>query len=280
MNIPVAIEQLDLDPVIYKYRTYSELSVNTFLDSKVYIPSPNEFNDPLDSRMPYRYNQKELTPENIYKKCLLIAKQTYHGLSEEKYQQIAYENQSKNLLFDEEHLEKFDRDVYDNTCRTFGIYSTTPLIDNFLMWSYYSDSHKGFAIGYDTKNLVASNIFGMGGAMLYSNEFPEVPLFPTEEDHHFLSLFLTKWEIWKHENEYRLIHTFKKGKVLEIPKECIAEVVLGVNFPENEKMGFLQRIFNVYPHAKVYQMALLPNTFGLEKKLVFDDNLRMNIRLF
>ncbi|MEJ5962800.1 DUF2971 domain-containing protein [Pedobacter immunditicola] len=270
MNIPVPIEELNVEKIVYKFKNYNTLSVNTLLNNKIYIPSANEFNDPLDSKTPFRYDVEELTEENIYKKCLLISKQSFPSLKEEEHQQNAYDNQKKGLLFDEDHLNKCDIENYNNTCNNFGIFCTTPDINNFLMWSYYSNSHKGFAIGYNTENLIRTQIFGMGGKIIYDNQFPVLPLFPSEKDHHFISLFFTKSDVWDHESEFRFLHIYKNGKELSVPKDVIAEIVLGVNFPENEKIKFMNQINTGFPNAKVYQMELVPLKFNLEKKLIYD----------
>ena len=51
----LSIDNLSLPDVLYKYRQFG----NTFhekalFNQDIYIPSANEFNDPYDSRIPFR----------------------------------------------------------------------------------------------------------------------------------------------------------------------------------------------------------------------------------
>ncbi|RWU10638.1 DUF2971 domain-containing protein [Pedobacter chitinilyticus] len=272
----VPIEELNLPKTIYKFRDYENpYHLRSLLDSEIYIPSVNEFNDPLDSKTPFRYREEDLTEEKIYKKCLSIAKINYPNRSEQEYQQIAYDIQQKSLIIDEEHIEKFDRMNYNQICNDFGVYCLTPEYDNFLMWSYYSNSHKGFCIGYDSSVIIDCGIFGMGGAVRYKNEFPKLPLFPSEDHQLFLDIFFIKWEIWQHEKEFRLLHQYKNGKIQKLPSNAVSEIILGCNFPEKEKHFFLQLIINKIPNAKVFQMELIPCEFGITKKLVYDESLNI-----
>lgn len=273
MDKIVDIKDLELPPVIYKYRDYyNENHISALLNKEIFIPSVKTFNDPYDSRIPFRYRDEDLTEDNIYKKCLQIAQYFYPDYTKEEHQQLAYENQKKGLLNDEEHLEIFDKENYEQTCNEFGIYCVTEDSQNLLMWSYYSNSHTGFCIGYSSKKIVDSGIFGMGGKVNYTNEFPKLPLFPSEEDHPFLDLFYTKWEVWKHENEFRLLHKYKYGQKYDIPDDYIVEIILGCKFAEKEKLPFVEKIIKVFGKVKIYEIELDMKTFGLKKKIVFDGN--------
>jgi hypothetical protein len=278
MNSVSPITDLKLPPVLYKFRDYKDdYHLKSLWSEELYIPSVNEFNDPSDSTTPFRYKEEDLTEDNIYRKCLQIAKLNYPDKKEEEHQQMAFENQRKGLLFDEDHTDKFDRMNYEQTCRDFGVYCLTPKFENFLVWSYYANSHKGFCLGYHTAILVNTEIFSIGGLVDYRKDYPKLPLFPTEQDHLFLNIFYTKWDIWKHEKEYRLIHQYKTGKLQKIPKNAIAELILGCNFPETEKLGFTEKFIKQFPEAKVFQMELVKGKFGLVKKLIYDEKLLLNI---
>jgi len=150
------IDELEVPDVLYKYRDFTNKNHQKALfNSEIYIPSANEFNDPFDSKIPFRYKEEDLTDENIYRKSLEIARKIEKGLSETRYQEIAYEIEHEGLLFDAQHLEQADKRVYDRLCLDYGIYCLTPDVENLLMWSYYGDSHRGFCIGYNSRYLVS-----------------------------------------------------------------------------------------------------------------------------
>ena len=179
----VPIDELDIPEIFYKYRYFNNKHYKRgIFNCEIYIPSANEFNDPYDSQIPFRYKEEDLTDDNIYRKCLEIAKKNTSGLSELQYQEIAYNMQAKELLKDAHHLEKFDEITYKRLCNDYGIFCVTPDALNLLMWSYYADSHKGFCIGYDGKYLAKFGPFKMGGRIAYRNDFPKLPLFLTDDD--------------------------------------------------------------------------------------------------
>ncbi|WP_442780844.1 DUF2971 domain-containing protein [Chryseobacterium sp. SL1] len=63
------------------------------------------------------------------------------------------DKEDKKLLeifksFDSNHLKKGYNEFVE-TIRTKGVYSLCRTFDNEILWSLYSDSHKGFVIEYD-----------------------------------------------------------------------------------------------------------------------------------
>jgi len=286
MSIVRLIEELDLPPILYKYRNYQDVNycnkvekislsyaTQSLLKKELFIPSANTFNDPYDSAVPFRYDPKDLIEDNIFIKCLELAKRQYPKADDTFLHHYAFENQKKGLINNPDHIEEHDRDTYNKTCRDFGIFCLTTDEKNLLMWSYYADSHRGFCVGYDTKYLIESKVFGMGGKVIYRDDFPTVPLFPDERSHHFLDLFYTKWAVWEHENEYRLLHIYRTGKIHPYAPENIQEIILGCKFPEKDKLEFATKLLQVYPHVRIYEIKLDKSIFRLEKQLFIDGTL-------
>ena len=141
------------------------------------------------------------------------------------------------------------------------------------MWSYYADSHRGFCIGYNSRFLVKCGLFGMGGKVLYRNDFPKLPLFLTEDDHPMLDILFTKWNKWEHENEYRLMHSYKRGKIFSLPSEAISEIVFGCQISDHDKFLQVQKIRKALPEVKIFQIEQNRKLFGLKKIPVFDETL-------
>lgn len=266
------IEELKLPPTLYKYRQFNNVNhENALFKQELYLPSAKEFNDPYDSKIPFRYKPEDLTPDNIYKKCLQLAKANFQGLNETQYQQKAYDMQLSDALNDSYHLEKFDQITFNRLCKDYGIFCLTPDDQNLLMWSYYGDSHKGFCIGYDSNFLVKSGVFGMGGKIVYRNDFPLLPLFLTKDDFPLLNVLFTKWKKWNHEDEYRLVHTYSVGKIIQLPTDSITEIVFGCQLSEKDQIKYLEKILNHLPKAKIFKIELAKDSFGLKKVPVFDE---------
>lgn len=270
----VNINDLQVPEVLYKYRCFgNKHHENAVYDCEIYIPSPDGFNDPFDSKIPFRFEEKDLTEENIRKKTFDLAKQLFPDKPRVYQEEIAMKMQNDGLVYDDLHLDRFDRFAFERLCKDYGIYCLTPDEKNLLMWSYYADSHRGFCIGYNAKYLVRCGLFSLGGEIAYANGFPKMPLFLTKNDRPLIKLLFTKWEVWKHEKEYRFVHNYKRGKVYTLPKQAITEVILGCNVPEKQRMAFVNIVTKALPHVKIYQIEQCKKAFGLEKKPILDDKL-------
>jgi hypothetical protein len=79
--------------------------------------------------------------------------------------------------------------------------SGTP--DSLLMWGYYADKHRGFVIGFQGPDILASfsgnRVFSR---VTYAEERPSKPVAADLTDD---EVWLTKSVQWKHEDEWRLI---------------------------------------------------------------------------
>lgn len=82
---------------------------------------------------------------------------------------------------------------------------------NRLMWSHYADSHKGFCIEYDFREVKGE---GLLLPVYYSNNRPLFPMqiFSESRDESMAELYrqvimgvLTKDKVWEYENEWRIL---------------------------------------------------------------------------
>lgn len=276
----VPIAELDAPKILYKFRDLSNKKhIETLFNDQMYIPSVNTFNDPQDSKIPFRYPKGELTKENIMRKCQILASELFPNKDQSFKENVAYDMYKRNQLLDKQYLEDFDRKNYQKLNNDFGIMCLTPKVKNFLMWSYYSNSHTGFCIGYDTQKLIECEIFSMGGKVIYTNQFPTFPLFPDYKNTDvFLKIFYMKSKVWKHENEYRLMHMYKKGKVHAIDKSLIKEIVIGCAVQEKTALDFTQKILKSFPNVSIYRMRLKSNAFGLKKESIYDQEHLLNFK--
>lgn len=276
--------------VVYKYRHYQETYVKEVSNSEVtleretqaikslfrneiFIPSIDTFNDPYDSNLPFRYHPEELNEGNIVLKSLELSKYSHPKFSDTEHHWFAWENNPFGLIHHPEDYDKFDEDTFDKNCKEFGVFCTTDLPLNYLMWSYYGDSHRGICIGYDTKKLLSTNFFLMMKKVDYSDEIPLHKLSGNAKGEHFNKIFFTKSNIWEHEEEYRFLHEYKTGKVKVIEKDVVKSVILGVKFPVEKKLDFVERLQTSFPHIEIYETYLNKESFSLQKRKIYDPSL-------
>ncbi|KLI43819.1 DUF2971 domain-containing protein [Brachyspira hyodysenteriae] len=119
--------------------------------------------------------------------------------------------------------------------KNIKISSLSPTYDNFLMWSHYSNEHKGICIEYDISNFKKLNpnierlIFKKVGYIPeisfgnYKHILESRDLDLTNS--RFISLFYLKHKNWQYENEYRFIADTKE-EYIHLP---IKSIYFGMN---------------------------------------------------
>ena len=258
------MEFLDNIPdILYKYRVWDDPYQKRILtDNEIYLASADQFNDPFDSTLPYRFKEEDLTPENIYTKLHELGRQQWPDISEEELQQKCYERQMSGV-FDNGKYWKDDYEEYKKEMYTkFGIISLTSKNNNLLMWSHYSNSHKGFCVGFD-KFILFEVVYGMMGPVIYSDQFPAVGLFDNNS-HGLTRILLTKSTDWEYEDEYRITKIDAAKKIFKLPNEAIKEIILGYKMQDNYKDEIIKLAKDRFPHADIYQSQMNLEQFKLD----------------
>ena len=132
------------------------------------------------------------------------------------------------------------------------------------MWSYYAESHKGFAIGFDSAHPFLSRIEPVD----YTSPFPTL-----END--FAPVF-QKSPQWRSEREWRVANHLDEdapaetqGEIYlyEFPAEAISEVVLGHRIGECLKFQIKQVMrANDYSHVRLFQSVAIKGRWELNRQ--------------
>jgi len=127
--------------------------------------------------------------------------------------------------------------------------------NNYLLWSHYGKSHRGFCIEFDfnkyiqNKNLVNVNKFNFNGKELYGFQVDynpyvlEVSFSKSNKVLVFdqtIELVRHKYTDWLYEKEYRLITELNEPGFIEIPREAIISITYGFNI-SNRRMNYLDK---------------------------------------
>ena len=237
---------------LYKYRDWDILNHKKLLvEQELYFPSASKFNDPFEGAIPFEYDPKELTPENIFLKMYSLEKELYPDKPDEEIHKFIYAAQQKNLLFDPVHREYVNDEIKKQVEEEFGIFSLTTQRNNFLMWSHYSNSHKGFCIGFDTQMLYDSLDCALG-KVDYQNTIPKFKL--NEAIQEFAKKLIgTKGNFWSYEEEYRFVSQGKSNFSIIVPIDTIVEVILGCRMNEKSKDEIIDFISNQIPECHIYE---------------------------
>lgn len=238
--------------MLYKFRSWIDdgFSKRILTDNEVFFSSASRFNDPYDTTIPFRYNPKELTPPNILRKLIQVGHLNYPHLSETEVFALAIEKQASRDYSKVDNLCAVDTDIRNSVYNTFGALSLTTDRRNELMWSHYSNSHRGICIGLDNVALFNASR-GIIGPVMYSDEVPIMSLFGPQ-DEFLLRLFYTKKTRWAYEKEIRLIYP-KADTAVKISTSAVKEIIMGCKISDIDKLEIIELKNTIFPHCKLFQ---------------------------
>ena len=160
-------------------------------------------------------------------------------------------------------LPTMKQNIITSIINKICVLSLSTAITNPVMWTYYADSHRGMAIGFDPQDPFFSKYL----EVQYQNERPKVDLFqiPDGEQEKLelaKAILATKKTFWAQEEEHRLInstallqdsHTLDSDGypvfVAAFPNQSVREIVLGCNTPGKSKKYISELAANKYSHA-------------------------------
>ena len=153
----------------------------------------------------------------------------------------------------------------------FRIGSLATDCKNRLMWSHYSDSHKGYCIEFDFSGNDPYTMSNLPLPVLYSENRPLIPWEAAinktpdkmeEASKQVMVGLLTKDKIWEYENEWRILISAKDDPKLKMPP--ITCVYLGASIEESDKTQILEIARE--KGIPVKQMTIDRGTFELHKE--------------
>jgi hypothetical protein len=122
---------------LYKYRQDNDHTLQILKNQELYFPFVKDFNDPFDCRVMVDWNGSD---ENNWR---ALAEREYIP---EPIRQGALEG-LRSIGFDANKIKQ----LYDKSeFKTVVIYCLSEIRDNILMWSHYTNSHRGICLGFET----------------------------------------------------------------------------------------------------------------------------------
>lgn len=254
--------------VLYKYRDWNNVyHQNMLFDQQIYFASIDQFNDPFDGGIPWRYNQAELTEANIFEKYRSMAKRDNPEYTEEQIHALIYDQQRRGVYHDDNHMERFRAWSKEKLNKEYGVFCTCKSHDNFLLWSHYANNHTGICFGFDKYILfeVAGSQFGN---MHYQDEIPVLGLFDNVFEH-FKKILGTKSRIWEYEQEYRLLKPQGSRSKLRYPPEALKEIHFGCKMQQDIRSWILNSAKEQFPNVMIYEKFLSETNFKLETLRIY-----------
>ncbi|MCU7492770.1 MAG: DUF2971 domain-containing protein [Ignavibacteria bacterium] len=283
---------------LYKY-TSADVAIQVLSESQIRFTQPHAFNDPFDSfpcvedLLP---KEQILSIMNETEIGNLVAKQfyptvlkTYYstppeqrgGMSFEQFESFAIKLLNVNwqgfldIIHHESTINQLKQSTQDLAMpllwEQVGILSLSKKNNDLLMWSYYADSHKGVVFGFNADHHFLSHKDATrlywSGEVEYVESRPSLEIIPDQSDPSRVlkELFYFKYELWKHEQEYRVVRLLRESKsvtkngspypiyLFDFPPDMITSITFGCRINAANK----NRIFELIKTRKEYEHITL-----------------------
>lgn len=215
-----------LPELLYKYRAFSMRAVADMASNRVFLSSPRRFNDAFDGKIPWSEFLSEKDLREIANNGGPFADRL-NDLQQNRPELFS----SGWRLNDDGYLvvrtllaERFSR------VTNCGICSLSAVVDDLRMWAHYADSRQGFCLGFATQFAP----FCDAVPVRYRQELQEIDAYEVlagrlGEDQ-ARAYLLTKSDIWREEQEFRVIGDHSDSHA-HYPPEAIRTATFGDRTP-------------------------------------------------
>lgn len=262
-KLPNVYEKMP-NQTLYKFRSWSNPNhKRSLLNREIFFASPALFNDPFDCFINYRYDL--LTPEEKFEKYFDLIREEKPFLNYEEIKRQAKNWLKEGLLEKDQLFENNKTIIREMVNENVGILSLTKTNEPILLWSHYSDQHRGFCIGYDKDVLIADlmtkynrpkKIF-YESDVAYSETYPIIiPRKGITSAEYVRIPILTKAKFWDYEQEYRIFILGGTNEVTTLPPEAIEEIALGCKISDKDKIEIGEYVIKNLPHAELFSSKM------------------------
>lgn len=175
-------------------------------------------------------------------------------------------------------LAKFRQDNNSN----YAFLSLSKKQNNLLMWSHYSDSHRGFVLGFESDHAFFQTTIPHEATALaevcYSPTRPIVPAPDQNWTNLAEIMFFTKSDHWSYEEELRLVKNphcaddvipVEDGQdiyLFKFPSESLKEVILGYRMLPELRQRIVQIVEAKYHDVRLLETQMSCAHFELDTR--------------
>ena len=212
------VNKTDSNPpnYLYKYQSFNdEYALKNFIEHQFYFSNPIKFNDPFDFNSNFIIIDR--TEGNLKVAFDIIRKgmqdQLVNKFNADKFDNIFLTNRRPNRNFEDFLTNKGNEGIQNKSYGRMGVICFSECNENILMWSHYSQSHKGFCLEFDTRYVPFHPSYIPFEMTLikvdYTESYPSLSLSEINKNegyfHPIKPLAKTKWKDWSYEKEWRLL---------------------------------------------------------------------------
>jgi hypothetical protein len=201
------------------------------VDQQLYLSRPSQLNDPFDCQIRFSFAAKKDEARRYWRRFIRTKPAREHG-DRRKAEQLVELTQTPEGRSKLE--EAFLREVDKHT----GLACFASSAANALMWSYYSDGHRGIVVRFDMHGLKIVTRGGTVPFVLPVSYCPDYPVinYYRDKKERLTKLLGSKAQGWAHEEEWRVIVSDHVGYV-RVGRTVVDGIVLGLRTsPKHEQL--------------------------------------------
>ncbi len=274
--------------ILYKYLPPARIDV--IRNCKIRFTQYGDFNDPFElnpniNKIAEESEIKELVKKNFVK---LIEEEYSNNpiinafISKEAFIQLAFarEDMVKNAVVDiEPSIVALLPGMLQMTANSLlGALSLSEYYDHELMWSHYSEEHKGYAIGFDTTHMFFNQKKSPDDELrhLRKIDYRDTPPVINLMHANSTELFFVKSTRWNYESEWRMILPLAEAtEVIEkkpypihlfsIPAEAVNRIIFGAKMNSEDKKIIRTELSSNknLTHVELCQARLDSSSYGI-----------------
>lgn len=242
--------------MLWKYRPWNDHTRSTIEKGELFFAPPSKLNDPFEFRFRTRFPS---TPAEIDMIAQRMCDAMHSNKSGEEREYFYWEIRAGLVEF---------QNQYDGQClpdrvnEALGIVSLSERNDNLLMWSHYSDLHRGVCIGISPSKIT--------GRFFHKVKYKEtLPLvrFADIVDYDFEvfeRMALIKSKDWSYEKEWRIGDDAGSKQFLG----CVEKIILGAKADDGAKKSVTEAVVKSGQPVDIYESHLSKKEFAIDIRRV------------
>lgn len=269
----------------FKYRALSQRTIESVEQNYIWLADISTLNDPFECSIQFDNDKcwreyyssetfeesfKKWTGQTLTSKELKLLRKSPKPF--DVYLEICKKRNIPFGLTSEEQLKRVRKrwaEMIEEMSKNLRICSFSLINSSLLLWSHYSEEHKGIAIEYDFEDTDSIRTYMQ--PIVYREKVHKIGLLDDYTPMQLISSSLIKSKDWEYEKEWRLTIFKQKGVFPHVmttpnPKAIYLGTRFGMN-PENLKSELIR--IAKEREIPLYQMEKDPQEFRLIAKNTF-----------
>lgn len=249
-----------LEPPLYKYvRLSSDKDIqhaeDLLLRNLIYYAQMRSFNDPFEGGVNFVFEAKE---EEKLAHVAEVIKRREHISHEEAI--------AKAPEWIKANEKDAPRRVRNWIMDDLGVCCLCGSNSSILMWSHYTDGHKGLCVEFAATEIHHVDFFGVVQQVRYTDHIPCVNIYKTPRIELAKAAMLTKARHWQYEQERRAIIndvSEDRPRLRELPKGVLRGVFMGHRIAQDNRERVLRWATQCGVPFAVHQAHLKHDEYGV-----------------